>query len=63
MVLKKLKARRNTNCMAFETIRLITALAALALSISGIVKKKRVIQYTGQVIGIMIVFSFFITGL
>lgn len=49
--------------MAFETIRLITALAALALSIIGTVKKKMVIQYSGQVIGIMIVFSFFITGL
>jgi hypothetical protein len=48
--------------MVFETVRLIAALAALALSISGIVKKKRAIQYAGQVIGIMIVFSFFIIG-
>ena len=48
--------------MVFETVRLIAALAALALYISGIVKKKRAIQYAGQVIGIMIVFSFFIIG-
>ena len=48
--------------MVFETVRLIAALAALALSISGIVKKKRATQYAGQVIGIMIVFSFFIIG-
>ena len=49
--------------MIFQIVRLMFALIALSLSITGIVKASQLLQLLGQILGLAVIVSFAFTGI